>query len=103
MREQLARLEPPLLQPGGSVELLDPAGRPVDARALPPSGAFELEGAAREPGPALFTVRVRDRAHGEVETVDLPVWTAPSPAPKVLLLAGAPGPEVKALEAEADA
>jgi hypothetical protein len=55
-----------------------------------------LKGAAREPGPALFAVRLRSAGH-TVETVDVPVWTAAAPAPKVLLLAGAPGPEVKAL------
>jgi hypothetical protein len=81
---------------GGAVDLLDPAGQVADSQPLPASGAFTLTGAAREPGAALFAVRLRNRGH-TVETVDLPVWTAPSPAPRVLLLAGAPGPEIKAL------
>jgi hypothetical protein len=81
---------------GGAVELLDPSGQVVDSRSIPASGEFTLTGVARAPGAALFAVRLRDTAH-PVETVDLPVWTAPTPAPKVLLLAGAPGPEIKAL------
>jgi hypothetical protein len=81
---------------GGTVELLDPAGQIVDSKPLGASGEFTLGGAARDPGPALFAVRLRNGPH-PVETVDLPVWTANAPAPKVLLLAGAPGPEVKAL------
>ncbi len=81
---------------GGTVDLLDPAGQVADSEPLPASGAFSLAGAAREPGPALFAVRLRGGGR-TVETVDLPVWTAAAPAPKVLLLAGAPGPEIKAL------
>jgi hypothetical protein len=81
---------------GGTVDLLDPAGQVVDSQSLPASGVFVLTGAAREPGAALFAVRLRTGTHN-LETVDLPVWTAASPAPKVLLLAGSPGPEVKAL------
>jgi len=81
---------------GGMVDLLDPAGQVADSQRLPASGKFALTGAAREPGAALFAVRLRKAGH-TVETVDLPVWTAAAPDPKVLLLAGSPGPEVKAL------
>jgi hypothetical protein len=81
---------------GGTVDLVDPAGQVVDSAPLPASGEFTLAGAARDPGPALFGVRLRN-AGRTLETVDVPVWTAPAPAPKVLLLAGAPGPEIKAL------
>ena len=81
---------------GGTVDLLDPAGQVADSQPLSASGAFTLTGAAREPGAALFAVRLRHAGH-IVETADLPVWTAAPPAPKVLLLAGAPGPEIKAL------
>jgi hypothetical protein len=83
-------------QSGGTVDLLDPAGQVADSQPLPASGEFTLTGAAREPGAALFAVRLRNQGH-TVETVDAPVWTAAAPAPKVLLLAGAPGPEIKAL------
>ena len=56
-----------------------------------------LAAAARDPGPAIFAVRVRDRNHAVTETADVPVWVAADPAPRVLLLAGAPGAEVKQL------
>jgi hypothetical protein len=80
---------------GGAVDLLDPAGQVVESKPVPASGEFALTGVARAPGAALFAVRLRDKAH-TVETVDAPVWIAATPAPKVLLLAGAPGSEVKA-------
>jgi len=80
---------------GGAVDLLDPAGQVVDSKPVPASGEFTLSGVARAPGAALFAVRLRQAAH-PVETVDAPVWIAATPAPKVLLLAGAPGAEVKA-------
>jgi len=82
--------------PGETVELLDPAGQVAASEPAPASGAFALTGFARAPGAALFSVRLRAAAK-TIEAVDVPVWTAPAPAPKVLLLAGAPGPEVKAL------
>lgn len=82
---------------GGAVELLDPAGRVADTQPLSAAGDFVLAAAARDPGPALFAVRVRDRNHAVTETADVPVWVAADPAPRVLLLAGAPGAEVKQL------
>jgi len=81
---------------GGMVDLLDPAGQLADTAPLLASGEFALKGAAREPGSALFAVRLRQGGH-MVETLDLPVWTAAAAAPRVLLLAGSPGPEIKAL------
>ena len=82
---------------GGSVELLDAAGRLVDTQPLNRAGEFVLSDAARDPGPALFTVQVRDARHSVVEVARVPVWVTADPGPKVLLLAGAPGPEVKQL------
>jgi hypothetical protein len=82
---------------GGSAELLDPAGRLVDTEAINAVGRFVLSGAARDIGPALFAVRVRDRQHAMIEAADVPVWVGADPGPNVLLLAGAPGPEVKQL------
>jgi hypothetical protein len=81
---------------GGTADLLDPSGQVVESKPVPASGEFTLTGVARAPGAALFALRLRDKAH-PVETVDVPIWTAEVPAPKVLLLAGAPGSEVKAL------
>ena len=81
----------------GSVELIDPAGRRVDASPLLASGDFVLTGTARVAGAATFTVRVRDAQRKPLEEVPMPVWTAADPAPRVLLLAGAPSPELKYL------
>ena len=111
LRRGIVALEPPLPQApggtvrvggrvagvsGGSVDLLDPAGARVDRQPLGRSGAFSLTGAARAPGFALFRIVVRD-AGGTVEQADVPVVTDDDPAPRVLLLAGAPNAEVKYL------
>lgn len=81
----------------GSVELIDPAGRRVDASPLPTSGDFVLAGTVRVPGVTTFTVRVRDAQRNSSEDVPVPVWIAADPAPRVLLLAGVPSPELKYL------
>lgn len=80
----------------GSVELLDPAARRVDAMALSASGAFRLRGTARVPGDALFTLRVRDPGGMLVEEAEVPV-RAVAQAPPRLLLLGSPGPDIKYL------
>lgn len=81
----------------GSVELIDPAGRRVDALSLPATGDFVLAGTARVPGLATFTLRVRDAQRKSLEDVPVPVSVTADPAPRVLLLAGAPSPELKYL------
>lgn len=81
----------------GIVELIDPAGQRVDALALPANGEFILGGTARVPGQTLFTLRVRDEQRKTVEEVQLPLWTKADPQPRLLLLAGAPSPELKYL------
>ena len=82
---------------GGTVELIDPAGRRVDATALSAKGDFLLAGTARASGAATFTVRARDSKRKPIEDVLVPVWTSADPPPRVLLLAGAPSPELKYL------
>lgn len=82
---------------GGSVELLDPAGRVVDRRALDGDGGFALRGTARAAGASLFALLVRDAGRRVIERAAVPVVAADEPAPRVLLLAGAPGPEPKFL------
>ncbi|WP_407351055.1 carboxypeptidase regulatory-like domain-containing protein [Luteimonas sp. R10] len=82
---------------GGSVELLDPAGRRVDAATLADDGGFAVVGSARAPGTVRFALRVRDGERDTVEEVAVPLWVAAEPAPRVLLLAGAPNPEFKHL------
>ena len=81
----------------GSVELIDPAGRRVDALPLPATGNFVLAGTARGPGLTTFTLRVRDAHLKPLEDAPVPVSVAADPAPRVLLLAGAPSPELKYL------
>lgn len=80
---------------GGSAELLDPAGARIDRAPLDARGGFVLAGAARVPGVALLGVRLRDAAGGIVDAAAVPVVTSAVAAPRVLFLAGAPGPEVK--------
>ena len=82
---------------GGTVELVDPAGRRVDAVPLSAKGNFLLAGTARVPGTATFTVRVRDAKRKPIEDVLVPVWTSAGTPPRVLLLAGAPSPDLKYL------
>ncbi len=82
---------------GGWVELMDPAGQRTDSAALSKVGTFTLQGSARVPGLVLFKLRLRNAQRRLLEEVDVPVWTAAEPAPRLLLLAGAPSPEVKYL------
>ncbi|GGB36359.1 hypothetical protein GCM10011380_27190 [Sphingomonas metalli] len=77
------------------VDLLDPAGRVVDTARPAADGSVLLGGTARTPGAALFTLRVRGT--GLEEDAGVPVVTEAPPATRLLILAGAPGPEVKFL------
>lgn len=84
-------------QAGGAVELLDPAGRRVDRTPVAADGGFVLRGVARAPGAALFRLRLRDDGDDIVEQADVPLITVAQVPPRILLLAGAPGPEPKFL------
>ncbi|WP_202842904.1 carboxypeptidase regulatory-like domain-containing protein [Luteimonas saliphila] len=83
--------------PGGQAELLDPAGRRVDATMLPEDGGFALRSVALEAGTATFAVRVRDAKGQQVATASVPLWIDAAVVPRVLLLAGAPNPDTRAL------
>ena len=83
--------------PGAVVELIDPAGRVTDTQTSDNDGRFILSGTVRAAGLVTFTLRVKDRARKIVEEADLPVYVEASAAPRLLILAGAPGPEVKYL------
>ena len=83
--------------PGGSVELRDPAGALVATAQLPPSGDFELAGTARVAGPADFSLRLRDASKALVETTMIPVVATVAAPPRVLVVAGAAGPDLKYL------
>lgn len=82
---------------GGVAELLDPGRRRVDRAALSDDGRFALGATTRVPGAAVFTLRLRDARQRIVEDIALPLQVDAPSAPRVLLLAGAPGPEIKYL------
>ncbi|WP_372388192.1 carboxypeptidase regulatory-like domain-containing protein [Xanthomonas axonopodis] len=83
--------------PDARVELLDPAGQVVDSAVADRAGRVRLRGLARAPGQVLFAVRARDAADAERSRVEVPVLIAAMPPMRVLLLAGAPQPELKYL------
>jgi hypothetical protein len=83
--------------PQAQVELLDPAGRVTDAAAVDGDGRFSLTATARAAGTAEFTLRLRRADGGLVEQAVLPLRIEGDAAPRLLILAGAPGPEVKYL------
>jgi hypothetical protein len=108
----LVRLDPPADTPagavfalageaqgveGGSAELLDPSGARVDRRVIGNEGVFTLGAAARAPGLALFTLRLRGKDGAIVSDTPVPLRTLAEPEPLKLLLIGAPSPEVKYL------
>ena len=82
---------------GGVAELLDPGRSRVDRIALSDDGRFALGATTRVPGAAIFTLRLRDANGRVVEDIAVPMQVETMPAPRALLLAGAPGPEVKYL------
>lgn len=105
----IVRLDPPRAVAGGgrfsvggrvggagafAVDLIDPAGRRVDTATPDEAGDFMVTGTERIAGPVVFTLRVRAAAN-VIEEAPIPVWVDPATPLRVLLLAGAPGPEVK--------
>lgn len=82
---------------GGRVELLDPAGRAVASAPLDATGTFALAATARAAGPAAFTVRVTDRRRRLVETAVVPVVAVEGVQPRLLIVAGSAGPDLKYL------
>lgn len=82
--------------PDASVDLIDPAGRTTDTAQPDSEGRFTLTGTARAAGATAFTLRVR-RDRRMVEQATVPLLVADPAPPRLLILAGAPGPEVKYL------
>ncbi|WP_313342387.1 hypothetical protein [Stenotrophomonas sp.] len=78
-------------------ELLDPAGVVVDRAALDAQGGVRLYGSARAAGRSEFTLRLLDAQQHVVDSITMPLQTVATPPPRVLILAGAPGPELKYL------
>lgn len=81
----------------GTLELLDPAARAIASTAVAADGGFILQGVARSGGSFSFQLRLRD-AKGQVrDSVPLPLQVIAPVAPRLLVLAGAPDPELKYL------
>lgn len=83
--------------PSGMVELADPAGAIVARARVAAGRRFVLKGAARVEGIAIFDLRLRDARGRLIERLDVPVHARADPPLRVVLLAGAPGPEVNFL------
>lgn len=81
----------------GRVELRDPSGAVVAARALDADGRFQLPASAKGEGAALFALNVLDRDGARIDGIALPLVARAGVPLKVLLLAGAPDPELKYL------
>lgn len=82
---------------GGSAELRDPAGRRVDRTALDDDGGFALHAATRSAGLVSYRLQLRDARAQVVDDVAVPLQVTPGRSPRVLVLAGAPNPELKFL------
>lgn len=78
-------------------ELLDPADLVIDRGTPDADGTVRLTGVARVTGQSVFRLRLLDAEQHVVDTLAVPVDTAAATAPRLLILAGAPGPELKYL------
>ncbi|ALN61967.1 hypothetical protein GLA29479_1083 [Lysobacter antibioticus] len=83
--------------PGALVELLDPGLQRVDRSILAADGGFRVGAIARIPGLMNFRLRLRDVRQNVAEEIELPLSVVADTPPRVLVLAGAPSPELKYL------
>lgn len=81
----------------GMVELLEPAGVVIDRAEISAGRRFSLSATTRAAGLALFDLRLKDATGRQVERIDIPVEVRAQKQPRVLILAGAAGPEIKYL------
>lgn len=79
------------------VALQDPAGQRVSSQPVGDDGGFALEATMRGPGEALFQLVLVDAAGRDVERLQVPVSVEPAPPLRLMLRAGAPNPELRAL------
>ena len=82
---------------GGRVELRDPAGAVVSRGDLAQDGTFALDAQAKSAGDFVFALRVLDANGATREDVAEAVAVQPGDKLSVLVLAGAPDPELKYL------
>jgi len=80
---------------GGRVELRDPAAAVVAHATLAQDGSFALSAQAKAAGTALFALHVFDAAGTPIEDLPLAMAAQEGEALRVLLLAGAPDPDLK--------
>lgn len=91
VRGRVARIE------AARVSLMDPAGRLVSTAQADDAGRFRLDATARDAGATLFDVVVQNADAREIERVQVPVIVEPAAPVRVLLIAGAPNPDMRAL------
>lgn len=81
----------------GRIELRDPSGAIVAAQPLGVDGRFDVHASAKSEGAALFSLNVLDREGARIDAVAVPLSVRAGMPLKLLLLAGAPDPELKYL------
>ncbi|MCD9005345.1 hypothetical protein LDO31_03665 [Luteimonas sp. XNQY3] len=79
------------------VSLMDPAGRIVSTAQADETGRFRLDATARDAGVTLFEVVAQDADAREIERVQVPVIVDAAAPVRVLLIAGSPNPDMRAL------
>ncbi len=82
---------------GGRVELRDPAGAVIGRADLAQDGTFALEAQVKSAGDFVFALRVFDAKGATREDIAQAVAVQPGDRLSVLVLAGAPDPELKYL------
>ncbi|HEL2980417.1 TPA: hypothetical protein UMB92_003297 [Stenotrophomonas maltophilia] len=78
-------------------ELLDPADTVVDRADVAEDGRVQLTGIARAEGRSVFRMRLLDAEGHVVDSVPVPQQTLSAAPLRLLVLASAPGPELKYL------
>ncbi|MFC4819762.1 carboxypeptidase regulatory-like domain-containing protein [Dokdonella ginsengisoli] len=83
--------------PDARVELRDPSGAVVAAQAPDAQGRFSLQAVAKGEGVARFALNVLGADGARVDSLAVPLAARAGAPLKILLLAGAPDPELKYL------
>jgi hypothetical protein len=83
--------------PAGRVVLRDPASRIVATAPLDAAGNFTLSATTKTVGPAEFSLQTIDRNRRLVEAAVVPVVATEAPQPRIQIVAGAAGPDLKYL------
>jgi len=77
------------------VELLDLAGAVVDEAEVDKQGQFQLSAVARVAGQMNYRVHLSNAQHATLDEASVPLQVLPGQPLKILMRAGAPGPELK--------